>query len=160
MRKNRIKPRLNGIGLLPLPFFLLFGFSFVTSPLYVLSYSPLNAETTAFVDQDSLIFQEIGQSLTVHELQSAALINIKIHVSGFLLVESTALPSLPVFTLTMENQTKTIQDLQQMGWIESSFFLPRSREFTLRLTNFATLEATSLTYQVIVDQVIIMKRGL
>jgi hypothetical protein len=120
----------------------------------------LNAETTAMVQEDSLLFEEKGQTIILSTIPSSAIIEVHLHISGFVIVEEAIHSTTPVFTLEVGQHTKTIQTVNEGGWYIASFFLAKSTEITLIFTNFATLEASSLSYKVIIDQIIVLKKGL
>jgi hypothetical protein len=148
------------MAILPLPFLLLFSLSFRLTPLLTLSFVPFNGETTATIEDDFLTFDTKGQSLTLTGFPSAALVEVRMHVSGFLINEEAIDKTSPVFTLTMGQQIKTVDRVEDMGWITTTFFLAKATEITIIFTNFATLEVSSFGYQVMMDEVIVLKRGL
>ena len=128
--------------------------------IFSLSFTPFNAETTAQLEDDSLRFSEIGQTLSVTLEKPIALGTFRLSIQGFqVTIESDQLQT-PVFSLLQGTKVFKVHRLEKIGWISIPVYHLDAGIITLTFQNFATLEGNMLPYDVIIDGLDVFDRSL
>jgi hypothetical protein len=160
LRKNRIKLKALLHFLLIVPIFVLGIFTNDGVNIFSLSFTPFNAETTAQLEDDSLRFSEIGQTLSVTLEKPIALGTFRLSIQGFqVTIESDQLQT-PVFSLLQGTKVFKVHRLEKIGWISIPVYHLNEGVITLTFQNFATLEGNMLPYDVIIDGLDVFDRSL
>jgi hypothetical protein len=160
LRKNRIKLKALLHFLLIVPIFVLGIFTNDGVNIFSLSFTPFNAETTAQLEDDSLRFSEIGQTLSVTLEKPIAFGTFRVSIQGFqVTIESDQLQT-PVFSLLQGTKVFKVHRLEKIGWISIPVYHLNEGVITLTFQNFATLEGNMLPYDVIIDGLDVFDRSL
>ena len=160
LRKNRTKHNAFWLFILILPLVL---FSLITQlerRIFILNFSPINVATTARVEDETLVFDTIGQSLSITSLHPNRRLRVAIYISGFFIVNERPSNDEPILMDGASSPYGAITELSSIGWYHLSSHVSKDGEFSLIMGNFAILLNEEFTYGFYLSELILYQREL
>jgi hypothetical protein len=128
--------------------------------VFSLTFAPLNAETTAHIEDDSIRFDEIQQTLTINLEKPIALGTLRVSIQGFQISSENGPSQSTIFSLHQGTKEFVVQNIENVGWISVPIYQFDRGDITLTFQNFATLEGNMVPYDVIIDGLEVFDRSL
>jgi hypothetical protein len=160
LQKNRTKHNAFFLIILFVPLLLLAIAMQHETTIFTLSFSPLNVQTTASIDDETMVFDTTGQSLTVQQLSPNIALRIRFYVSGFFLVNQPHIDNVPILTDGRFSPYGSIDEMNEIGWYNLSSRVNEQGEWSLIMGNFAIISNEEFAYGFYVSELILYKRGL
>jgi hypothetical protein len=160
LRKNRTK--LNAFLLLVLfvPLLLLTAAMQIETTIFTLSFSPINVQTTGSIDSDAIAFNTKGQALIIHQVPPNILVRVRLHVSGFFVVNQPHDERMPILSDDSSSPYGSIVEMNNIGWYTLTSRVNEQGELSLIMGNFAILSNEEFAYGFYLSELILYKRGL
>ncbi len=154
MKPTKPKQALVSMGLYVVSLLLLLMSAFVIRPpvlVFSLTYQPLNVTTTAFVEDDGLVFSELNQRIALPSF-SQGTYRLHLTTSGGMVVETLTDSGLSTLTLVAGEQTVAIEMDELIGEYQVTWRQPSASSVVLTFTNFVKIN-DSLLYGVYVQDI-------
>ncbi len=160
LRKNRTKRNAFFLIVLFVPLLLLAVVMQHETSIFTLSFTPLNVQTTTSIDDETLVFDTLGQSLTIQHLPPNVVVRVSIYVSGFFVVNQPHGDNVPTLTDGRSSPYGSIEEVNEIGWYNLSSRVNERGEWSLIIGNFAIISSEEIAYGFYLSELILYKRGL
>jgi hypothetical protein len=160
LQKNLTKRKHRSIFFLTLPLIL---FAFIMqqeTSVFKLSFSPVNVQSSASVDDDAFVFDTIGQFITIQHLRPSTVVRMRVYISGFFLVNDQRVDPMAIFTDGTSSPYGSIAEMNFIGWYSLTSRVDKNGELSLTMGNFAIINDEQFAYGFYLSDLIVYKRGL